>query len=278
MASSDGFDRQDPAEKRAAVRPRDPSYVDRRRLDSDVRAFMRQPSTPWITFDRDSKVAAGEIAIPRAVLSSFRSSIHDGMFKQAESLPAEPPPSSSRLEPSSLIVAHDIAVPEVLAVPREAQISLGDVFVSPRGRMTRWLVTGVAALAVVGVGLAISSAASTPRSSAASALAVEAPKPTSLAPAAEPRAEVPPPAEAAPAAPAPKAVAKDDPKGKLGRLAIRGDAVRTNIWLDGTRMLGRGPRAFDVMCGTHTIAVGAKTDATEMEIPCGGELVLSNAK
>lgn len=35
---------------------RDPSYVDRARIDSDVRAFLRPASTPWIVFDRDSKV------------------------------------------------------------------------------------------------------------------------------------------------------------------------------------------------------------------------------
>jgi|GEM_PF-1678147 len=35
---------------------RDPSYPDRARIDSDVRAFLRPVSTPWIVFDRDSRV------------------------------------------------------------------------------------------------------------------------------------------------------------------------------------------------------------------------------
>jgi hypothetical protein len=38
-----------------AVR-RDPSYPDRARIDSDVRAFLRPTSSPWIVFDRDSRV------------------------------------------------------------------------------------------------------------------------------------------------------------------------------------------------------------------------------
>jgi hypothetical protein len=35
---------------------RDPSYPDRARIDSDVRAFLRPASSPWIVFDRDSRV------------------------------------------------------------------------------------------------------------------------------------------------------------------------------------------------------------------------------
>jgi hypothetical protein len=35
---------------------RDPSYPDRARIDSDVRAFLRPVSSPWIVFDRDSRV------------------------------------------------------------------------------------------------------------------------------------------------------------------------------------------------------------------------------
>ena len=34
---------------------RDPSYPDRARIDSDVRAFLRPTSSPWIVFDRDSR-------------------------------------------------------------------------------------------------------------------------------------------------------------------------------------------------------------------------------
>jgi len=34
---------------------RDPSYPDRARIDSDVRAFLRPVSSPWIVFDRDSR-------------------------------------------------------------------------------------------------------------------------------------------------------------------------------------------------------------------------------
>src|SRR5689334_11714124 len=42
---------------------RDPSYPDRARIDSDVRAFLRPVSSPWIVFDRDSKVDFGRHAL-----------------------------------------------------------------------------------------------------------------------------------------------------------------------------------------------------------------------
>lgn len=51
--------RPDSLENEGAVNPalvRDPSYPDRARIDSDVRAFLRPASTPWIVFDRDSRV------------------------------------------------------------------------------------------------------------------------------------------------------------------------------------------------------------------------------
>src|SRR4051812_24898194 len=110
MPGRDGSDGSSSPEKRAARRPRDPSYPDRGRLDNDVRALMRQPSTPWITFDRDSRVAAGEMSVPQAVLSNFRRSIHDGMFEKAAAEHVPEPTPSSRLEPSSLIVAQDVEV------------------------------------------------------------------------------------------------------------------------------------------------------------------------
>src|SRR5689334_16198559 len=51
-------------------RPRDPSYPDRARILSDVREFMRQPSTPWIVFDRDSRVPREELAKEPTVVAS----------------------------------------------------------------------------------------------------------------------------------------------------------------------------------------------------------------
>ena len=51
------------------------SIQDRRRIDSDVRAFLREPSTPWIVFDQEgrppSQLAVGEILKgPRRTLLS----------------------------------------------------------------------------------------------------------------------------------------------------------------------------------------------------------------
>jgi hypothetical protein len=51
------------------------SIPDRRRIDSDVRAFLREPSTPWIVFDQEgrppSQLAVGEILRgPRRTLLS----------------------------------------------------------------------------------------------------------------------------------------------------------------------------------------------------------------
>jgi len=51
------------------------SIPDRRRIDSDVRAFLREPSTPWIVFDQEgrppSQLAVGEVLKgPRRTLLS----------------------------------------------------------------------------------------------------------------------------------------------------------------------------------------------------------------
>src|SRR5262249_48202750 len=137
---------------------REPSYPDRRRLDSDVRAFMRQPSTPCITFDRDSKVAAGEMAVPRVVLSAFRSSTHDGLFAEVDAAPPvidaipEPTPST-RPEPSSLIVTHDIQEPSLHAPIADDDLD-GATFAKPRlgtKLVAMAAAAGVTVLALAGV-------------------------------------------------------------------------------------------------------------------------------
>ena len=64
-----------------------------------------------------------------------------------------------------------------------------------------------------------------------------------------------------------------DPKKRFGRLTIKADARSKNVWFDGKRMLGSGQRSFLVLCGMHTIAVGDKVDAKDIEIPCNGEYV-----
>ena len=61
---------------------RDPSYPDRARIDSDVRAFLRPASSPWIVFDRDSRVddfakSALRIGAVFASSPSFRPEVLD---------------------------------------------------------------------------------------------------------------------------------------------------------------------------------------------------------
>src|SRR6478672_4726735 len=133
-----------------------PSIPDRKRLDSDVRAFMRQPSTPWITFDRDSRVAQGEAPAPLVFAAA--------MFPEG---PAAPPVS----EPSNVVVATDV-VPTPM--PTDAPFSLDEVPVRTLGRRAVWaaaIFAGVLGIAA-GSAAAVSVASSKP---AAAAQAMKAP-------------------------------------------------------------------------------------------------------
>ena len=84
------------------------SIPDRRRIDSDVRAFLREPSTPWIVFDREgrppSQLAVGEMfSTPRRSLLSFADA--STFFPATAIIDATP---SGTHEPSSLAVASDL--------------------------------------------------------------------------------------------------------------------------------------------------------------------------
>ena len=81
-------------------------------------------------------------------------------------------------------------------------------------------------------------------------------------------------AVAAPAAAPEESAAKAAAK-RFGRLSIAGDARSRDVFLDGKRLLGRGARSFTVMCGAHSIAVGTRSDAHDLDVPCNAELVLS---
>ncbi len=83
------------------------------------------------------------------------------------------------------------------------------------------------------------------------------------------------PTPAAPAAAAPRDEAMSRPAAKRwGRLSVAGDARGKEVFMDGKRMLGRGARSFTVMCGTHSIAIGNRADAHDVEVPCNAELVV----
>lgn len=275
---------------------RDPSVPDRERIDSDVRAFMRPVSTPWITFDRDSRVE-GELAF------AAKAAIRAGVARMSSpDLPPVPAPvvrtpglptAASRLadinamfpasvanqkvndEPSSLIVAADV-------VPADGQ-PLG----TRPARKNRVGLLG-ATLGAVGVCSIAAYVIASLQSAPAPAATVEPAKVETVAAAAPPAPTPEAPKEAAevhaepaPAAPAPVAAPAEvvgenatDPKKRFGKLTIKGDATKKQVWFDGKRMLGSGNRSFLVFCGMHTVAVNDKAAQKDMEVPCSGELTI----
>lgn len=285
---------------------------DRRRIDSDVRCFLRQPSTPWITFDSDgrpSQVAVGEI------LTSGRGSISaEAGFFPADTAGAATSAPDAKAEPSSLVVASDVtsgSVPAMRLVESdpfapgasgEADDADEAAFLPKRpARRTLAVVgavTGVAAIVAIGLGVTAASSVSLPRAGAATqaiasqeshaAAPAEAASPSR---AAQPKAaftapvDLPPDLAAAASTPAPAARATKAPSStdedakpaapKFGRLTINGRARHTNVYFDGKRLLGSGTRSFVVICGPHTIAVGNKADAKDVDVPCNAETVIS---
>lgn len=311
---------------------RDPSYPDRARIDSDVRAFLRPVSTPWIVFDRDSRIddfakSALRVGAVFASAPSFRPEL----VEAAEELSAEAPvaeapvaapaapapavveaPSArpamfpptvgapeSVVEPSNLIVASDVMPDSSSAIalgaeraPFESAASLAPSFIAPRGRLAAIAAAcagvvaaaSIAALVLAGGARGGDAAAETPANAptaAAAAARVEtAPAPEEAAApgveAAVTPEEAAPAASAAEPAKAPAAAkAPIDPKKRFGKLTIKADAKRKNVWFDGKRMLGSGQRSFLVFCGMHTIAVADKTETRDVEVPCNGEYVVS---
>lgn len=245
---------------RVATGARQPSYPDRARIDSDVRYLLRPPSTPWITFDKEPK---------EAILTSSRSSVIDapGLFPDAQTAIAvgngEVVPA---VEPSNVVVAADIAPPKEslfdithdephlppVAAPRQIMIGVG-------------VALGLAATIAAGV-FALSSKDEPTVTVAASTASPSAP------------AEVAPTAaDVAANTPAPPTTTTTAAKEKAGwaKLTIRGQAKSHRVYLDGKMLLGQGQRTFMIRCGEHTIAVGNKTDAKNVDVPCNAEYVVS---
>jgi len=244
---------------------------DRRRIDSDVRAFLRQPSTPWITFDRDgrpSQLAAGE------VLTSGRSSI-----LLLDAFPTSPAAHVEPVvEPSSLVVASDVVEPSPGAGTPAEDANVDD---APRTAKRRSaLLGGAVALTAAALTVAVSfvsaggakpdvNAVASRRVAAAAAVTPDAPPPdlgTANAGSDAAKARV---------ADAPVSKEEKPASKRFGRLTIAGAARQTNVYLDGKRLLGAGGRSFVVFCGPHQVAVGNKADAREVDIPCNAELVVS---
>jgi hypothetical protein len=309
---------------------RDPSYPDRARIDSDVRAFLRPVSTPWIVFDRDSRVdpsanpmdgfarsalragamfASNPSFHPEAIQAAAESgksvevvdAQRDDAFRAGAYI-ASPtssvltdvgifPHSSpeSVVEPSSLVVASDVMrdSSSAIALDDGREIATTDALlpptVVPRPSRRALILGACGVLALAGVTIALA-AGGTPSHDVAALKGHEMPTAAAAA------IVAPPPAETvAAAAPAPdrepstatttkteSAAAKvpTDPKKRFGKLTIKADAKRKNVWFDGKRMLGSGQRSFLVFCGMHTIAVSDKADTKDIEVPCNGEFVV----
>lgn len=267
------------------------SLPDRRRIDSDVRAFLREPSTPWIVFDQEgrppSQLAVGEVlTVPRKTLLS------DYDFFPATAAVDASASSAAKLEPSSLAVAADLESEDERAADLAADaLAAGALPMS--GISRRVLGASAAAVALMSllvVGVFALRGSSPDMTASRGALAAQ---PAQRSVGASVPVEVPPPdlapapVAAAPAAPAPAVVtptplatpARDEamsrPASKRwGRLSVAGDARGKDVFMDGKRMLGRGARSFTVMCGTHSIAIGNRADAHDVEVPCNAELVL----
>lgn len=262
---------------------RDPSVPDRERIDSDVRAFIRPVSTPWIVFDRDSKVH-DELAF--ATKAAMRAGV---AFMSSPDLSPPAPTAASRLadinamfppsvpnqkaaaveEPSSLIVAADV-VPATPAIdaPKKRRVGVIGATLGAVG------VCSIAAYIVASLQTAPAPAAASeppPPEPATAAPIIAPPEPAKVEP---PKPE--PVVEALAENPKSDAIGENatDPKKRFGKLTIKGEATKKQVWFDGKRMLGSGNRTFLVFCGIHTVAVSDKTAQKDLEVPCNGELTI----
>lgn len=251
---------------------RDPSHPDRARIDSDVRAFLRPASSPWIVFDRDSKVDDFAKSALRlgAIFASSPGLRQPSALKlpqptivEAAMFPADATPAAPAVEPSTVVLAADV-MPET-ARPR-SMFSIPDGLV--RKRPSRALVA-----AAIGVVLGVTALVALRPSPPKPAAVASAPLPLVVAPP-PPAIEPAPVPEAAPPVEVTKPTETEPKKKVLGKLTIKADPRTRNVWMDGKRMLGAGHRTFLVACGMHTIAVNDKTDARDVEIPCNGEYAI----
>lgn len=238
-------DSKDSAEVAEVHGPARRAPVDRPYLESDVRYFLKQPSTPWIVFDKDvveTPPAAG----------------------------GEGPPA----EPSGLAVAADLGVGDAPDLAEDIEVEW-QAPVPVSARLARVGAALAVTVAVVAGVVGVRAWASSPAQATVAAAAPPAPPPP-----AEPAPPEPPKALAAPTPkpPSAKEAAKVEATGakkKLGRVVLRGPAASGFVYYDGKRLLGSGPRVFDVLCGTHSIAVGTREASREVDIPCGSAIVIA---
>jgi hypothetical protein len=257
--------RDKPEEAKIAGEPvsRDPSYPDRARIDSDVRAFLRPASSPWIVFDRDSRIddfAKSALRVGAVFVSqpSFGPAVNMDVRitdAPASEAPMFPEPSVSQAaaeDPSTVTVASDLSPnltipPELVRRPRRAPLAIAAGAIA--------LVAGVALFAP-----------RVPAPAKAAATHVQTFAASIELPAMVERIEIAPP-------PPPPRVDTPEPKKRLGRLTIKADPKTKHVWFDGKRMLGTGTRSFAVLCGMHTLAINDKAETKDIEVPCNGEYV-----
>jgi len=240
------------------------SIPDRRRIDSDVRAFLRNPSTPWIVFDQDvrppSQLAVGEV-LPVALSSVIPD---HGFFPSTAIIDAQA--HATPPEPSSLAVASDLA--------DEAPVEdAGSPTLPSRGLRRRLLGAAIGGAATLVAAIGVVALNPNPAPERAPAAANSPPASGDLLPLdLDVKASV-----AAPEARAPAATAAPESRPfaqRFGKLSIVGDARGRDVFLDGKRLLGKGARSFTVSCGTHAIAIGSRTDGHAMDVPCNAELTV----
>jgi hypothetical protein len=244
---------------RVATGARDPSYPDRARIDSDVRYLLRPPSTPWITFDKDPK---------EEILTSSRSSVIDapGLFANAPTAMPATVVSAPPVEPSNVVVATDIRPAE----PSLFDTTHDEAHVPPVAHPKRIMVAVGATLGLAAMILATVFVLGAKKEHAPVVAASAAPAEATTT------NVVTAPAPPAPRTPAPPTTAVE-PKEKSGwaKLTIKGPAKSHRVYLDGKMLLGQGQRSFTIRCGEHTIAVGNKTDAKDVDVPCNAEYVVA---
>lgn len=280
----------------------DPPHPDRARIDSDVRNLLRQPSTPWIVFDRDSRVddfAKSALRVGAVFMSSpnFRPEVLKAAEETGRSLAdvvakplpglAPPPPPPPRVEivaiPAAPVVIESSTTEQsIVAVVKDfaedtSSTRAVEVAVATAAKPARSKQRALAAFAC-GAIVAVISAVGVLRVRSSNSVAAQPVQTTSLAKVA---VEAPVDLPISTAAivtdfeiPATAAVKAPDPKKRFGKLTIRAEAKHKNVYFDGKRMLGTGQRSFLVFCGMHTIAVTDKTDTKDVEIPCDGEYVV----
>ncbi len=258
---------------------RDSSAPDRARIDSDVRAFLRPASSPWIVFDRDSRVDDFAKSAMRvgAMFASRPSYRPDSLEQTGKPMDEAALARRSRMN-TPVVITEVNAEPSNVVVARDLLGEPASDEPAPVVHRSRWpLAFGAVAGALAAVGLLVAVTSAHEKATAGAKGTGPAHVAAVVAPAAAPTQEasplppVPAPIPEMKAAPEPAKAAVVDPKKKFGKLTLKGDATRKSVWFDGKRMLGTGQRTFMVMCGMHTIAVAEKGDTKDVEIPCNGE-------